>query len=179
MQKHLLVFCLCLAALGGVRPAALAQGREKILFIGTPLAVGVGRYNGTGLVTGFDTRFQLPLASNFVLTGKTGLEVFFVKGKYKDYFRYYYDTGTGLSIPVTVGPRFYIIDGLHAGLNLGVDIGVTRLAATSFRFEPMVGYAIPLPNGNYVDVGTSFITSFSRGSGAFSFNFAYGINFGR
>lgn len=158
---------------------ALAQGNDKILFVGTPLAVGVGRYNGTGLVTGFDTRFQLPLGSNFALTGKTGLEVFFIKGKYKEYYRYYYDAAAGLSIPIALGPRFYIVDGLHTDLNVGVDIGVSRLAATSFRFEPMAGYAIPLSNGHYIDVGASFVTSFSSGSGAFSFNFAYGLNLGR
>jgi hypothetical protein len=172
---HIIILLLCLTASTEV----WAQGRNQILFIGTPIAVGVGRYNGTGFQTGLDIRYQHPLGSNFTITGKTGLEFFLVKGRYKEYYRYYYGTSSGISIPITIGPRFYIIDGLHAGLNLGVDIGVSRLAATSFRFEPAVGYAIRLPNRNYVDVGTSFITSFSEGSGAFSFNFAYGLNFGR
>ena len=156
-----------------------AQGRNQILFIGTPIGVGVGRYNGTGFVTGLDVRYQHPLGSNFTITGKTGMEFFLVKGRDKEYYRYYYDATSGISIPITIGPRFYIVDGLHAGLNLGVDIGVSRLAATSFRFEPAVGYAIRLKNGNYADVGTSFVTSFGLGSGVFSFNFAYGLNLGR
>lgn len=174
---HIIVFVLLLSVSASTQ--VRAQGRNQVLFIGLPVGVGVGRYNGTGFQTGFDVRYQHPLGSNFTITGKTGLEFFLLKSRYKDYYRYYYGTTSGISIPITVGPRFYIVDGLHAGLNFGVDIGVSQLAATSFRFEPAVGYAIRLKNGNYADVGTSFITSFSTGSGAFSFNFAYGLNFGR
>ncbi len=174
---HIIAFVLLLSV--SAPTLVRAQGRNQILFIGTPVGVGVGRYNGTGFQTGFDVRYQHPLGSNITLTAKTGLDFFLVKGRYKEYYRYYYGSSSGISIPITIGPRFYIVDGLHAGLNLGVDIGVSRLAATSFHFEPAVGYAIRLGNGNYVDVGTSFITSFGEGSGAFSFNFAYGLNLGR
>ncbi|UFH53329.1 hypothetical protein [Spirosoma sp. KNUC1025] len=179
MKRYIQISLLLLLVFSGIRTTALAQGRNQILFIGTPLAVGVGRYNATGFTTGLDIRYQHPLGANFTITGKTGMEFFLVKGRYKDDFRYYYGTASGISIPITVGPRFYIIDGLHAGLNFGVDIGVSMIAATAFRFEPAFGYAIRLPNHNYVDVGTSFVTSFGEGSGAFSFNFAYGLNFGR
>lgn len=164
---------------GNLQTKVHAQGRNQILFVGTPLAVGVGRYNAVGFQPGFDLRYQQPLGSGFNVTIKTGLDIFLIKSKYREYFRYYFDTTTGISIPITVGPRFYIVDGLYAGLNLGVDIGVNSIALTSFRFEPGFGYAIRLANKNYVDMGTSFITSFSEGSGAFSFNFAYGVNLGR
>ncbi|GAB4025472.1 hypothetical protein [Spirosoma gilvum] len=179
MKPSIIRIAFLVLAVMALHTSVRAQGRNRILFIGTPVAVGVGRYNGTGFQTGLDIRYQQPLGANFAITGKTGMEYFLVKGRYKDYYRYYYNTASGISIPITVGPRFYIIDGLHAGLNFGVDIGVSQLATTAFRFEPMFGYAIRLANGSYVDVGTSFITSFSQGSGAFSFNFAYGLNFGR
>lgn len=178
MKRYITIIALLLA-FSGAATTVLAQGRSQILFIGTPVGVGVGRCNAIGFVTGLDVRYQHPLGSNFAITGKTGLEVFLVKGKYKDYYRYYYDASGGLGIPITVGPRYYIVDGLHVGLNLGVDIGVSALAATSFRFEPMTGYVVRLANGNYVDISTSFITSFGEGSGVFSFNFAYGLNVGR
>lgn len=179
MNRSIQIILLALLLGGSAQTQVRAQGRNRILFVGLPVGVGVGRYNGTGFVTGFDVRYQHPLGSNFTITGKTGLEIFLVKGRYKEYYRYYYGSSSGISIPITVGPRFYIVDGLHAGLNFGVDIGVSRLAATSFRFEPAVGYAIRLNNGNYADVGTSFVTSFGEGSGVFSFNFAYGLDFGR
>lgn len=179
MNRSIHILIVALLLIMSAPTLVRAQGRNQILFVGLPVGVGVGRYNATGFVTGFDVRYQHPLGSNFTLTAKTGLEIFLVKGRYKDYYRYYYNSSSGISIPITIGPRFYIVDGLHAGLNFGVDIGVSRLAATSFRFEPAVGYAIKLNNGNYADVGTSFVTSFSEGSGVFSFNFAYGLNLGR
>ncbi|MVM30520.1 hypothetical protein GO755_10790 [Spirosoma sp. HMF4905] len=178
-MKRCILILLLLLAFSGAKTSVLAQGRNQVLFIGTPLAVGVGRYNATGFTTGLDIRYQQPLGSNITITGKTGMEFFLVKGRYRDDFRYYYGAASGISIPITIGPRFYIIDGLHAGLNLGVDIGVSRIAATAFRFEPAFGYVVRLPNHNYVDIGTSFVTSFGEGSGAFSFNFAYGLNLGR
>ncbi|GAB4014628.1 hypothetical protein EXU85_17940 [Spirosoma sp. KCTC 42546] len=179
MKTYTRIFVSLLLVFSSTQIKVQAQGRNQILFIGTPMAVGVGRYNATGFTTGLDIRYQQPLGANFTITGKTGMEFFLVKGRYRDDFRYYYGSASGISIPITVGPRFYIIDGLHAGLNLGVDIGVSRIAATAFRFEPAFGYAIRLPNQNYVDIGTSFVTSFGEGSGAFSFNFAYGLNLGR
>ena len=178
-MKNTIIGIVLALAFSSLSTAVRAQGKNRLLFIGSPVGVGVGRYNPTGFQTGVDVRYQHPLASNFTITAKTGLEVFLVKGRYREYFRYYYDAGAGLSIPVTVGPRFYIIDGLHVGLNLGVDIGLSALAATAFRFEPATGYAVRLANGNYVDVTTSFVTSFGEGSGAFLFNFAYGLNLGR
>lgn len=178
-MKRYSTVILFLLVCAGATTRVQAQGRNQALFIGTPVGVGVGRYNAIGFQTGLDIRYQHPLGSNFTITGKTGLEVFLVKGRYKEYFQYYYGSSGGLSIPITIGPRFYIIDGFHVGLNVGVDIGLSAIAATSFRFEPMTGYVIRLANGNYVDASTSFITSFGEGSGVFSFNFAYGLNVGR
>ncbi|UYZ63492.1 hypothetical protein [Hymenobacter weizhouensis] len=179
LNRFLAVGALLAAALLGRPRAVHAQGGQHVLFLGSELGVGVGRYNGIGLLTGPDIRYQLPLGRQFALTARTGLDVFFVKGRYSEYYRYYYGPTTGLSIPVTVGPRFYIVEGLHTSLNLGVDIGVNRLTTTSFHFEPGVGYALPVGKGNYVDLGTSFGTSFSQGSGVFLFTFAYGLNLNR
>lgn len=170
---------------------ARAQANDQLLFVGSSAGTGVGSYNPTGFVTSLDFRYQQPLGANFCMTARTGGEFFRIKKAFRDtYYPGYYSyygyyggyyvpgPGSGFSIPVTVGPRYYIVDGLHADLNLGVDIGVTERAATAFRFEPGVGYAIPLANNNYVDLSASFITSFAQGSGAFSFNFAYGLNLG-
>ncbi|WP_420151228.1 hypothetical protein [Spirosoma sp.] len=179
MSRSIQTIFIALILAGSLQTPVFAQGRSQILFVGTPLAVGVGRYNAVGFQPSFDIRYQHPLGANFTITAKTGLDIFLIKSKYKDYFRYYYNSTAGISIPITVGPRFYIVDGLYAGLNLGVDIGVNSIALTSFRFEPGFGYAIRLANKNYVDMGTSFVTSFSEGSGAFSFNFAYGVNLGK
>lgn len=156
----------------------LAQQDQRLLVVGATPGLGIGQYNGVGLSGGIDLRYQHPLAGNLTLTAKTGFEAFRVKSRYVEYYRQNYQVVTGFSVPITVGPRYYFFKGLYGGLNLGVDISVSKLAATSFRFEPAVGAVVPLPSGRYVDVGTSFVTSFSRGSGIYSFTVAYGLGWG-
>lgn len=162
-----------LLGLGLINQAA-AQSDQTLLLIGTNPGLGIGVYNSVGVSGGIDLRYQHPLTHNLTLIGKTGIESLRVKGRYVDQFRREYQTATGLGVPITVGPRYYIMQGLYGGLNLGADIGVTRLISSSFRFEPGVGAVVPLRDG-YLDVGISISTSLSRGSGTFSFNIGYGL----
>lgn len=152
-----------------------AQNNQRLVLVGLTPGLGIGVYNGIGLSAGLDLRYQHPIAPNLALTAKTGIDVFRVKSRYAEQFRQQYKTTAGFSIPLTVGPRYYFPKGLYTGLNVGADIGVSKLAVTSFRFEPSVGMLVPLRAGRYLDVGTSVNTSFNRGSGVFSFNFAYGL----
>lgn len=153
----------------------LAQQDQRLLLSGVTPGLGIGLYNGIGLSGGIDLRYQHPLVNHLTITVKTGLEAFRIKSRYTEYYRQNYQTVTGLSVPITVGPRYYVHKGMYGGLNLGADISVSKLAATSFRFEPAVGAVVPLPSGRYVDVGTSVVTSFSRGSGVYLFTVAYGL----
>ncbi|MBC8154859.1 MAG: hypothetical protein H7Z72_18335 [Bacteroidetes bacterium] len=163
----------CLLSLSLINQAT-AQSDQTLLLIGANPGVGIGIYNSVGVNFGIDLRYQHPLTNNLTLIGKTGIESLRVKGRYVDQFRQEYQTATGLGIPITVGPRYYIMPGLYGGLNLGADIGITKLVSSSFRFEPGVGIVVPLQAG-YLDVGTSISTSLSRGSGTFSFNVSYGL----
>lgn len=178
MHKSYFAAALLGAGLLAVPLSAHAQADKQLLYLGTGLGLGVGRYNDLDLSTGLNLRFQQPLGAGFSLTARTGGDFSVVKGKEKDYYRYYYGTTSGFSIPLTVGPRFYIVDGLHTDLNVGVDLGVTELTSTSLHFEPAVGYTLPLANSHYLDLGISLITSFEQGSGVFSFNLAYAFNLG-
>lgn len=190
MRTSLLLAALVGGGLLAGPRVARAQGNNSLLFVGSSAGIGVGSYNPTGFVTSLDLRYQQPIATNFSVTARTGGEFFLIKKAFRytyvplySYgygYSWYYEQGpgSGFSIPLTVGPRYYIANGLHADLNLGVDIGVTAVAATAFRFELGMGCAIPLANSKYMDLSASFITSFARGSGAFSFNFAYGLNLG-
>ncbi len=158
---------------------AAAQSSQSMLFIGGNPGVGIGVYNSVGVTGGFDLRYQHPLKGNLVLILKTGGETLRIKGRYANQFINEYQTATGFSLPFAVGPRYYFMKGMYTGLNLGVDIGLTRIVTSSFRFEPGVGVVVPLRAGGYVDAGTSVSTSFSQGSGTFSFNVAYGLPWGR
>ena len=162
-----------------VQASVLAQDNNQILFVGLQAGYGIIPASVIGPLAGIDVHYQYPLGSDFVLTGRSGLETFAVKDQYKAVFDYYYGTTTGLSVPITVGARYYVYDGLYAALNLGVDIGRSGLAANGLRYEPAFGYALPLPNGDYIDFSTSFITSFRAGNGLFSAGVTYGFNFSR
>ncbi|MBO0931137.1 hypothetical protein [Fibrella aquatilis] len=162
-------------------------GERSLAFIETGIGVGIGKYNATGIATGLSGRFQMPLGSNFTLNAKTGFSMGTIKKAYRysgyyDYYGYYYASeypATYFWIPVNVGPRYYFAKNLHVGLNLGVDIAASEAAATSFHFEPGFGYALPLANGNFIDFGTTFETSFEQGQSLFNFRFAYGLNLGK
>ncbi|MBO0940028.1 hypothetical protein J2I47_26015 [Fibrella sp. HMF5335] len=198
MKNGLTSALLALSLLVSITANTLAQSRTRqrhvptvgersLVFLETGIGVGIGKYNATGIATGLGGRFQMPLGSNFTLNAKTGFSMGTIKkayryGGYYDYYGYYYASeypATYFWIPVNVGPRFYFAKNLHVGLNLGVDIGVSEVAATSFHFEPAFGYALPLANGNVIDFGTTFETSFEQGSSIFNFRFAYGLNLGK
>lgn len=175
---RLLLGCL-LGISPGIVTGSLAQSDQSLLFIGVNPGVGIGVYNGIGVAGGINLRYQHPLNNNLTLIARTGIESFRIKGRYADYYQQNFQTATGISIPIAGGPRYYFMENLYGGLNLGVEIGANKLSATAFLFEPGVGLVVPLKGGNYLDVGTSIVTSFSRGSGIFAFNIAYGLPFGR
>lgn len=168
----------CLLSLS-LAPFSHAQRDQRLLLIGVSPGLGIGIYNSIGVVGGIDLRYQHPLARNLTLTAKTGIDVFRIKNRYAEQVKKDYQTITGFSVPVTVGPRCYFLKGMYGGLNLGADIGISKLTVSSFRFEPMVGVVIPTSAGRYVDVGASIQSSFNRGSGIFSFNLAYGLGWAR
>lgn len=90
-----------------------------------------------------------------------------------------YPTEThGFCLPLTAGPRLYlptVLKGLHTGLNLGVDIAASKIMRTSLRFEPGVGYPLPLPGGRYLNITASLVTTFKRGDGVVGVSVAYGL----
>ncbi|GAB3513454.1 hypothetical protein GCM10027341_55480 [Spirosoma knui] len=153
----------------------LAQDNQQVLFAGITPGLGIGLYNGVGLSGGLDIRYQRPWRDQWAFTAKTGLEVLLIKGRYAEQFRKTYQTSAGLSIPATVGIRRYWLKGIHTDLNVGVDVGISTITVTAFRFEPMVGMMIPLSTGGYLDIGSSVTTNFELGSGIYAFTFAYGL----
>lgn len=170
LKKYLFIGLL-LASLG----KASGQSGQSVLWLGATPGLGMGVYNGIGIGLGADVRYQRPLTRKLVAIARSGLDLFVIKGRYSEQFRKEYNTTVGLSIPITVGPRYYFLESLYGGLQLGADISITRLGVSSFRFEPSVGKVFPIAGGRYLDVGASIPTSMSRGSGMFLFNVAYGL----
>lgn len=182
-------------------PSAFGQAADKIIYGGVNLTHGVGPYNSVNLGAGISGRIQYPLTPTVALTAKLGLEVYRVTNTFLYsssylgygyniitgfgfntlYYNYYpYDyAATGINIPFSFGPRVYLTSNFHADLGIGVDIAANEVLTSDLHVEPGIGYTLPLSNGNFVDVNTSYFTSFARGSGAFTIGIAYGLKFNR
>ena len=202
MKKQLIIALLgCLLGLTTLS-AAFGQADKKILYVGADLLRGVGKYNGLGFGAGMNARLQYPLIPNLALTAKVGVEYYkiayygylpgysslgygynIITGWGFNTYNYipgltYSDESYGLSLPVTVGPRLYlpaVLKGLHTDLNVGADVAATKTMLTSLHVSPGVGYTLPLANGHFLDVTTSFVTNFKRGNGVVGLSVAYGL----
>ncbi|MPR33335.1 hypothetical protein [Salmonirosea aquatica] len=198
MKKLLTILLLSTATMA----ATFAQTDKTILYSAADVLHGVGKYNGLGFGAGLNARLQYPIRQNLALTAKVGAEYYRIStysynlGFTHLTYGYNYATGWGFntpmyggvvgyptethgfSLPVTVGPRLYlppVLEGLHTDLNLGLDIAASKTMRTSLRFEPGVGYTLPLPGGRYLDITASLVTTFKRGDGVVGVSVAYGL----
>ena len=89
-----------------------AQRNQRLVGVGLMPGLGIGSYNALGANAGLSVRYQHPLRGQMVLTTKTGLDFFAIRGRYADAYRQQYQTATGLSIPLTIGPRYYYFETL-------------------------------------------------------------------
>ncbi|GAB3919445.1 hypothetical protein [Larkinella terrae] len=201
MKKHLLSLLISGLLAGGHWPKAFGQATDKLVFGGVALEHGVGRYNPITFGAGAIAQFQYPLSPVFAVTAKGGVEVFRINFSSLNpyaYLGYGYnpisgfgfntlymnyamrnDRVMGVSVPLCVGPRAYLTNRLHADVLVGADVGASEVMRTSLRFEPGIGYLLPLPQGRFLDVNSSYCTSFGRGSGVVSLGVSYGIRIGR
>lgn len=201
MKTSLVCLLLGGVLLGSPHPFALGQAADKILYGGTNVLIGVGRYNSVNFGVGVSGRLHYPYSPKVALTAKFGLDVyrnsyayvlpssylgygynaitgFGFNTIYYNYYGYEYK-GTGVSIPVQFGPRVYLTREVHADLNVGVDIAAGRNMVSVLHVEPGFGYTRRLGNGGYLDLNAGYFTSFARGSGVFTLGAAYGIRLNR
>ncbi|MBC8154860.1 MAG: hypothetical protein H7Z72_18340 [Bacteroidetes bacterium] len=198
MKRYLISLLIISLFVSAQRPPALGQATDKIIYGGVALLKNVGRYNAANVGVGFSGRYQYPLTPTVSVTGKLGLEVYRVNYSFYNYSTYnvtsynyttggyysipyyynysYENRGTAIVIPFSFGLRVYLTDKVHADLNVGVAIAVNGNATSDLRVEPGVGYTLPLGNGRFLDLNTSYFTSFARGSGAFTISAAYSLN---
>ena len=192
------VVCFLLTSLLVSRsPIVSAQVNTTKLLVATDVLHGVG--NALRLGNGVNARFQYPLTKTLAITGKVGIEyyrinyTYYVPGYVGPTFTYYagnwgfygvYDIPgsiyrqetTGLSMPITVGPRLFLPmlrDGLHVDLNVGADVGVSRTMRTSLHLSPGVGYVVPLPKGRSLDIIAHYVTALKRQTSIVGISVAY------
>jgi len=147
---------------------AFAQGNEKTISPEFALNLPIGAAsNGVGIGFGFNAQAQFPVQkSNFSVLARSGLNLF--TGKSYNYGYGTFSTGTSLDIPLLIGGRYYIADGFHSDLELGVLLGISGGTTTAFDFAPSVGYSV-----SGFDPFVRLSTSFSTGGSFFSFGARY------
>lgn len=194
MKKLLIIF------LFAATTAAFCQSDKTIIYGGVDALRGV-KGNGLNYGLGLNAKLQYPIAPNLALTAKVGAEYYKISAysyglgypilgygndlltgwgfntpQYQTQF-YYYET-QGVSLPLTVGARYYtpaVLEGLHVDLNGGVDVAVSETMRTTFRLEPNVGYTLTLGNGRFLDISLVYINALQPRTGIVGVSFAYGI----
>ncbi len=116
---------------------------------------------------------QFPVADKFAVTATTGIGISPAKSSYRQSVKEEYGISTGLYLPIWIGGRYYIINGLHTDLELGVDAKINKLASTQFHFSPGIGYALPVNKDKFVNFSTHYITGFKSGTSSFDFRIGY------
>lgn len=195
--RNLIGFCTsCLIAVSALTTAN-GQANDKLLYLGIYGLKDVLQHSNINYGVGVSGRLQYPLAPKIALTARAGLEMYKITGSYivpttslgygynpisgygfntiQNSFYTYPVNATGYNIPVMLGPRIYLTRQVHIDLNAGADIAASRTMLTAIRVEPEIGYTIPLGNGRMLDINTSYLTNFIRGSGLFSVGTAYGL----
>jgi hypothetical protein len=120
---------------------------------------------------------QLPVADKFSITTTTGLGIAPAKSNYRQSLKEEYGLSSGLYLPIWLGGRYYIVNGLHSDLDLGVDVKLNQLASTQFHFSPGIGYVLPTGQNKFFNVSTHYITGFKRGTSSFNLRFGYMFGF--
>ena len=131
------------------------------------------RYGVSGIQINGLIQAQFPLENKFAITATTGIGIAPAKSYYREELKYYYGITSGLYLPVWIGGRYYIVKGLHANMELGVDIGLNRLAGTQVHFSPGMGYVVPMGKSGFLNFSTHYVTGFKTGSSSFDFRIGY------
>ncbi|WP_128548268.1 hypothetical protein [Larkinella soli] len=182
-----------------VLPIAPSAGQrpDPLIFAGLQAVKGSARYSAIDFGGGIRGRYQHPVAEKWALTAGLGLDLhrinsfFLVPTSYLGYgynpisgfgfntlyynFYGYEYRVTAVSIPIQVGPRWYVSERVHADLMAGVDLAVNRHAVSAPHIEPGAGYLLPLKVGGFLDLTAGYFTTFARGRGAFTVGVAYGF----
>ncbi len=154
---------------------ALAQNasNEKTLSFSTDVGLNLYSYGLNGVQINGLIQAQFPLVDKFAITTTTGINISPAKSYYRQALKYDYGTATGISLPVWIGGRYYLVKGLHANLELGADVKINRLTATQFHFSPGMGYVVPAGKSGFLNFSTHYVTGFKIGTSTFDFRIGY------
>lgn len=147
--------------------------KERTLSFNTDVGLNLYSYGLNGVQINGLIQAQFPLVDKFAITTTTGISLSPAKSYYRESLKYDYGTATGLSLPVWIGGRYYLVKGLHADLELGADVKINRLYVTQFHFSPGMGYIVPAGKNGFLNFSTHYVTGFKIGTSSFDFRIGY------
>ncbi len=125
--------------------AVLAQDASKQKSLSVNADVGFYLYSHwvSSMQINALAQAQFPVADNFAITTTTGIGISPAKSNYRQSLKEEYGVSMGLYLPLWLGGRYYIINGLHSDLEVGVDVKIepTSLYAVSFFSRFGICYA--------------------------------------
>ncbi len=107
---------------------------------------------------GVDAYYFFEVGSGFLLGGTAGYHHFL--GDEEEFLGITFDYDDFQFIPVGAAARFYIMDELFLGANIGYAIGINDGNDGGFHYRPMVGYDLGSVNLNLSYSAVSFDDEF-------------------
>ncbi len=155
--------------------AAMAQDASKQRLLSVNADVGFYLFSHWVSSTQINilAQGQFPVADKFAITTTTGRGISPAKSYYRQSLKEQYGLSSGLYLPIWLGGRYYIINGLHSDLELGVDVKLNQLASTQFHFSPGMGYTLPTGKNKFISFSTHYITGFKSGTSSSDLRFGY------
>lgn len=150
--------------------AGFAQTEKGFKFsVGPELALPTGSF-GTGYSFGIGATAQIEKLFQDKLYGTGTAGIIFYNGK---------SVGNGLKnsgitiIPIKAGVKYFLTDGIYAGLQAGVGI-INKGIGTAFAYSPLIGYEFNTKSGKAVDATFKYDGYSKNGTlGGIGFRVAY------
>ena len=176
-----LFLTLALASVTGL--GSVNAQTKDVAMTGSKLGIGAEFTFPTGQFSeyfkfgyGASLQFQTPIANNLNFTATAG----YLSFNGKDDITVGTQTGTLPNynvVPLKVGARYFILENLYAGGELGVAIATSIGSGTGFIYTPNIGIEFPVADKSTIDLGARYEV-FSNNATRRFFGLRLAYNFG-
>ena len=148
-MKKLILATVLIIFLGSNAASAQQADNRRLFSIGFETGLTVGDLNDHyGTLFGGSLRYEMPFGERLSGMLSAGYTSFIAKSEFK-----------GISngvIPIKVGGKYYLNGDFYGSAELGAGFGTGDNSSTSFIFAPGVGYAFPVADDKFIDLGLRY-----------------------
>ncbi|SMO51950.1 hypothetical protein [Solitalea koreensis] len=152
MKNLKLFLATALVVFLGLNTVSAQEAPGKKLFnVGFETGLTVGNLNDVyGTLFGGSLRYEMPFGAKLSGMLSAGYTSFIPKEDFKDV------TDAFGVIPVKAGAKYYFSSNFYGSGELGAGFGTGDNSSTSFIYSPGIGYAFPVADEKFVDLGLRY-----------------------